>query len=589
MLKRIFLLSATVILLASSNASAAVTNPLDQCLNAVKAKSYGSARNYGLAAVKATPKNFNARLCLGIAEDRLGLYKEAMNDLKLAVPLAQKKIGLAISYSLMGKTAQNMGKLNKALDYDLKSLDISVKLKNINFEMAEYNNIAGIYIIEKKFKKSLGYLYKILSLSAAGQSKAAAYSNIGLIYAKIGNYGKALKFQKTALSINEKLKSDYGIGENFLNIGVSYLHMKKYAQAKRYILRGLSIEKKISDKVWTGTGYGYLANLYFREDKDKKSAYYYKKAYLLYKASGDVLGAKVCALMIKKIKERPETVSLEKCIGDFNKNDYKLSLASCRQAADNYPSNFFAKFFYAKSYMGIKNYSMALKEFKKTLPLTAGDINKRQLIYNWIGGSYAGMKNYGEAVLFLKKALSLSEKIKSRKDMISNLTLLKEISFKEKKYEDDLNYSKQYLSLLKGRKYIAMEDDEIGVIYYNIGKYNKSVEYDKKALAIDSDIKNYDGASLDIFNLCHSLIKLKKENKVKVYIIKGIKFAKLAKDGYKTALGYLTLGYYYESAKNGSKAEISYMKAYRLYKKLKDVYYAKYCLFKADKLKKAGQ
>ncbi len=575
MIARIFLLYLLFLAIFSTNVFA-LSYSANQCFARVKSQSFDSAKKWGEKAANNHPKSYAAHLCLGIAENKMGMYPSAVSDFKKAVTLSKNKIESMISYGLMGEALQNSGDKKNAMGYDLKSLKLAKELNNKSFESSGYNNIANIYKNEGEFKKALIYFNKSLSFSPNKISMAATYGNMAIAYDKLDNYSEALAYQKKALELNKSMGNRYGVAEDLLNTGGTYSYLKKYNKAKAYILKGISEERKIGNKKWIGSGYGYLANLNLDEGNNDKALLYYKKAYSLYKSSGDASGANTCLFMINKIKKHTEPLTA-KCAYDLNKHNYKLSLSVCRKAADNYPSKFYPRFLYGKAYMELKNYPMSLVEFKKAVPY-AKNIENKQLIYNWIGGCYANMKSYKKGLEYLKKSLAIAEKINNSIDKINNLALIKYIYFIEKNYKKDIYYSKELASLLKNKRAIAFEYDEIGVSYYDLGKYSDSVKYDKKAMLINEEIKNYPAASLNILNMGHTYIDLKKYGSAKTALVKGLFMAKKTGDKFKTALAYLNLGYLYQNLNKSKKSIIYYSKAYNIYKAIKDRTEEKFCL-----------
>ncbi len=216
-------------------------------------------------------------------------------------------------------------------------------------------------------------------------------------------------------------------------------------------------------------------------------------------------------------------------------------------------------------------------------------MDRQQLIYNWIGGDYARIKNYKDGLLYLKKSLSTAKKLHNINYEIADLWFIKTIYYNEKNYKKDIYYSKQYASLLKNKKAVAHEYEVIGILYFEIANYPKSIDYDKKAFIINSGIKNYTGASIDILNAGYSYIQLKKYIEAKKYIVNGMSLAKKAgnKKGadYDLAYGYQNFGSLYKHLKNYKEAVNYYTKAYNLYTVIKDVSDAKYCLSMIDKIK----
>jgi len=303
MFKKTLLLSL-LFLLISVVKSYAMPYSVNQCFNHINAQSFKSARVWGIRAVNNHPQSFYAHLCLGEADEDLGLYNPAIYDFKHAIPFANDKNRLETVYNWIGTTFNLVGNEKDALMYDFRSLKLARELNNTSGESDDINNIAMIYLNEGNYKKALNYFQKSLALTRTKKGKAVSYDNIGVVYFDMNNYAESIKYTKKALNLNESAGYYYGAAIDYLNLGSSYIKVKNYPTAKRYILKGISMEKKIGNNNWIGTGYKYLGRLYRNKGDNKKALLYYSKAYDMFKISGYALGMQGCLFMINKIKNK---------------------------------------------------------------------------------------------------------------------------------------------------------------------------------------------------------------------------------------------------------------------------------------------
>jgi len=303
MLKKTLLLSL-LFLLISVVKSYASPYSVNQCFHHISAQSFKAARVWGIRAVNNHPQSFFAHLCLGIADERLGLYNPALYDFKHAIPLANDKNRLGIVYNWIGTTFTSVGNEKDALMYDFRSLNLARELNNTSGESSDIDSIALIYLNEFNYKKALHYYEKSLALSRTKKGKAIVYGNIGTVYSDMNNYTKAIKYQTKALNLNESAGYYYGAAAVYLSLGDNYIFVKNYPTAKRYILKGISMEKKIGNKKWIGMGFAYLGRLYRNKGDNKKALLYFGKAYDMFKISGDIPYMQDCLSMINKIKNK---------------------------------------------------------------------------------------------------------------------------------------------------------------------------------------------------------------------------------------------------------------------------------------------
>jgi tetratricopeptide (TPR) repeat protein len=301
MLKKILFLSS-LILLTFSVKSYASPYSVNECYDHISAQAFKTARSWGIRAVDNHPQSFYAHLCLGEADNYLGLYKPALYDFKRAIPLANDKNRLELIYSWIGAMFYSVGDEKDALMYDFRSLKLARELNDTSAESADIANISSIYSSEGKYQKALHYDKKSLSLHKTKKRKAVSYNNIAMDYGDMNQYPKAIKYEAKALNLNESIGNYYGTASSYLNLGALNTSDKNYVSAKKEILKGLSMEKKIGNKNWIGVGYEYLGRLYLNKGNNKKAYVYYEKAYKMFKISGDASGAQDCLTMINKIK-----------------------------------------------------------------------------------------------------------------------------------------------------------------------------------------------------------------------------------------------------------------------------------------------
>ena len=301
MLKKILFLSS-LILLTFSVKSYASPYSVNECYDHISAQAFKTARSWGIRAVDNHPQSFYAHLCLGEADNYLGLYKPALYDFKRAIPLANDKNRLELIYSWIGAMFYSVGDEKDALMYDFRSLKLARELNDTSAESADIANISSIYSSEGKYQKALHYDKKSLSLHKTKKRKAVSYNNIAMDYGDMNQYPKAIKYEAKALNIRESIGNYYGTALSYLNLGLLNTLDKNYVSAKKEILKGLSMEKKIGNKKWIGVGYKYLGRLYLNKENNNKAYIYYEKAYKMFKISGDASGAQDCLTMINKIK-----------------------------------------------------------------------------------------------------------------------------------------------------------------------------------------------------------------------------------------------------------------------------------------------
>ena len=149
---------------------------------------------------------------------------------------------------------RDLGQLNKALDYNLKSLAIcDAVLPAEHPDLApSYNNLAATYGALGQHDKALDYNLKTLAicdavLPAEHPDLAPSYNNLAATYGALGQHDKALDYNLKALAIREKvLPAEHpDLATSYNNLAATYGAMGQHDKALEYDLKALAIFEKV--------------------------------------------------------------------------------------------------------------------------------------------------------------------------------------------------------------------------------------------------------------------------------------------------------------------------------------------------------
>ncbi len=201
--------------------------------------------------------------------------------------------GQANSYGNMGNIYFNTGEPLKALEYYEKALDINVKLGNLQGQANQYGNIGSVYYRTGQPGKALEYFEKALEINISLgnlQGQAAQYGNMGLIYADTGEPQKALEYYEKALEINVKLGNLQGQAAQYGNMGLIYADTGEPQKALEYYEKALEINAKLGNLQGQATLYGNMGSIYYRTGEPQKALEYYEKALEINVSLGNLQG-----------------------------------------------------------------------------------------------------------------------------------------------------------------------------------------------------------------------------------------------------------------------------------------------------------
>ena len=128
------------------------------------------------------------------------------------------------------------------------------------------------------FEKALLYALKSQKLAELlGEKKTLAnnYNNIAIIYKRLGDLEKAKAFYWKALHLNEALNRPFNIGSNYNNIGLVLKEEEKYDSALICYKTALKLIKSAYGR---STIYNNIGGAYYNLQRYDSSEYYHRKA-----------------------------------------------------------------------------------------------------------------------------------------------------------------------------------------------------------------------------------------------------------------------------------------------------------------------
>lgn len=132
------------------------------------------------------------------------------------------------SLTLLGIHSKNKGHLVTSINYYLKALNTSQKVKDNGRESAILNNLGSIYQLQKNYPKALEYFSKSLEIEEGLKNplqKSIRYFNVAEIYRQIdslelaiSNYNNSLLLEKKQNNIEGELYAKVGLAQVYLKM-----------------------------------------------------------------------------------------------------------------------------------------------------------------------------------------------------------------------------------------------------------------------------------------------------------------------------------------------------------------------------------
>ena len=160
---------------------------------------------------------------------------------------------LATAYNNLGSAYGDLGDHEKALEYQLKALEICEQvLPPTHPDLAHsYNNVGGVYGELGDREKALEYLLKALAireqvLLPTHPDLAHSYNNVGMTYGHMGDREKAREYLLKALTIREQVlpPTHPDLAQSYNNVGGVYGDLGDREKALEYQLKALGIQEQ---------------------------------------------------------------------------------------------------------------------------------------------------------------------------------------------------------------------------------------------------------------------------------------------------------------------------------------------------------
>jgi len=150
-------------------------------------------------------------------------------------------------YSLKGMTYSLKGDLEEAIVYHKKSLELGARLGDKKTLVFSLMCNARHYFLAGDLDQALAYSRRCLVLSRSYRKRDVflIINQLGLIYARKGELGSALKYYEQSLAIAEDLNNKAYIMVVLNNASMVYLEKGELKQALMYLERNLEIAEDI--------------------------------------------------------------------------------------------------------------------------------------------------------------------------------------------------------------------------------------------------------------------------------------------------------------------------------------------------------
>ena len=191
---------------------------------------------------------------IGLIEIKRGNYSVGLENSLSAIQTFETRNlldELSSAYNNLAEAYYNTHQVDKALEFNMKALNVREQLKDSAGIKTSTKNIAGLYSDRKEHRKAIEYYEKVLNLLNPEEDQALrgeVLPRIGSEYLQFKDYDKAAEYLVEGLKFNRRTNNDDGILRTLNAVGELNMQQKKLKLAEIQLNEAYSIASKIDNK-----------------------------------------------------------------------------------------------------------------------------------------------------------------------------------------------------------------------------------------------------------------------------------------------------------------------------------------------------
>ena len=199
------------------------------------------------------------------------------NVFLIAAQKEQNTSDLASVYFQLGIVNEALGKLDKAIDMQFRSIEYYHMINDTVSTTPGLNNLGSLYrklkqydLSEENYLRALAINKKIEDLDG----QATNYVNLGNLYSEQGLFDQGIENYEKAVYLDSLTNFQWGLAYDYENIGKMHSLQKNYLLAEEPLLKSLEIRETLTGKHELALSNLVLGQLYTDIDQLKKAEQY---------------------------------------------------------------------------------------------------------------------------------------------------------------------------------------------------------------------------------------------------------------------------------------------------------------------------
>jgi len=235
--------------------------------------------------------------------------------------------GILKYYSNITYVYNIQGKLDTALQLNLKSVELARSHGTERQLAACLGNVASSYLYLEKYEKALSYYLEgsnLFQKSGNEQYLCILYDNLSVVYIKLKQPEKAKEYAEKAVALARETNDQYNLSISLSNLGLSLMKLQNLQEAIVSFSECLEVAEQTDNQYLKETALINLADIYRRLGNYDKLKTYAEEGLVLAKNLEDISGE--------------GTASLSLGYFFLYKGNYDLALINAQSAERNFAS-----------------------------------------------------------------------------------------------------------------------------------------------------------------------------------------------------------------------------------------------------------
>lgn len=216
-------------------------------------------------------------------------------------------VALSRSYASQGRMNYKNGRIDSALFYYTKALDLDMRLNRMEDASADHVQISRVYSLKGNIDTALDHLRKALQLAQNGgfkEQEADCLFALAVLYDRMDQPSKAITFCENAIVLQKEIGDSAGMAYSYHRMGLAYEGLNKYDEALKFLELSLEIRQKIKAEKQYGASLNGIGLVYMDKKEYQLALKKFYDAYKYWSAADDKEGMVIATGNLGELSKR---------------------------------------------------------------------------------------------------------------------------------------------------------------------------------------------------------------------------------------------------------------------------------------------